>query len=189
MCWFSHRRSPSPLGGYAMVSSVAACCVPPTEHALSYYALSMSWLSCFFFILFVPGDLGLLPMALIFEVGRDFCIMYLITKFYRPTFSRSQVVVRTNKQTHWQTNRRRWNHPPRSTMLRRWVKKLVKDGLLETRVNWSRFFQLHSSDCTVSISVDTMMLRPHALILDLERKVQDQELTESKAEYTSSKMQ
>ena len=30
MCWFSHRRSPSPPGGYAMVSSVAACCVPPT---------------------------------------------------------------------------------------------------------------------------------------------------------------
>jgi len=34
MLRFSHRRSPSPRGGYAMVSSVAACCVRPTTHAL-----------------------------------------------------------------------------------------------------------------------------------------------------------
>jgi len=52
--------------------------------------------------------------------------MYLIAKFDRPMFSRSEVIVRTNKQTHWQThwqtNRRRWKHPPRSAMLRWWVK-------------------------------------------------------------------
>jgi len=30
--------------------------------------------------------------------------------------------VLTNKQTNWQTNRRCWKHPPRSAMLRLWVK-------------------------------------------------------------------
>jgi len=34
MRWFSHRRSLSPPSGHAMVSSVAACCVPPTAQAL-----------------------------------------------------------------------------------------------------------------------------------------------------------
>jgi len=34
MRWFSHRRSPSPPGGRAMVLSVAACCVWPTAHAV-----------------------------------------------------------------------------------------------------------------------------------------------------------
>ena len=34
MRWFSHQRSPSPLGGHTMVSSVAACCIRPTAHAL-----------------------------------------------------------------------------------------------------------------------------------------------------------
>jgi len=28
---------------------------------------------------------------------------------------------RVDKQADWQTNRRRWRHPPRSTMLCRWV--------------------------------------------------------------------
>jgi len=44
--------------------------------------------------------------------------MHLTAKFHRPTFNHSEVIVMTNKQT----NRRRWKHPPRSAMLRRWVK-------------------------------------------------------------------
>ena len=44
-----------PLSGHAMVSSVAACCVPPTVHAL-YYALSIG-MTQQFFVFLVPGDL------------------------------------------------------------------------------------------------------------------------------------
>jgi len=43
--------------------------------------------------------------------------------FDRATFSRSEVIVRTNwqtdKQTNTVTNRRRWKHPPRFATLRR----------------------------------------------------------------------
>jgi len=62
-------------------------------------------------------------MTLTFELGRDFCTVHLTAKFDRPTFSRSEVIVRTNKQTNKLTNknRRRWKHPPRSAMLCRWV--------------------------------------------------------------------
>jgi len=42
--------------------------------------------------------------------------------FHYPRFNRSGAIVLTNKQTNWQTNRRRWKHPPRSAMLRPWVK-------------------------------------------------------------------
>jgi len=50
-----------------------------------------------------------------------FCTMHLTDKFHHPMSNRSEVIVRTNRQTNWQTNRRRWKHPPRFTMLRRWV--------------------------------------------------------------------
>jgi len=43
--------------------------------------------------------------------------MHLTAKFHRPMFNRSEAIVLAN----WQTNRRRWKHPPRSAMLRRWV--------------------------------------------------------------------
>ena len=43
--------------------------------------------------------------------------VYLTAKFDRPTFSSSEVIVRTNTLT----NRRRWKHPPRSATPRRWV--------------------------------------------------------------------
>jgi len=55
---------------------------------------------------------------------RDFCKMHLIAKFHRPTFNRSEVIVRTKKLTNWQTNWRRWKHPPRFATLRRCVKAL-----------------------------------------------------------------
>jgi len=73
------------------------------------------------FSFFVPGDLGLWPLTPKFELGRDLCTVHLIAKFHHPTFNRSEVIVLTNKQTNWQTNRRLWKHPPRSAMLRRWA--------------------------------------------------------------------
>jgi len=51
------------------------------------------------FLIFVPGDLDLWHLTLTFELGGDFCTMYLTTKVDRPTFSGSEVIVRTNKQT------------------------------------------------------------------------------------------
>ena len=45
-----------------------------------------------------------------FELGRDFCTVYLTAKFDRPTFSRSEVIMRTNTQ-HTMTNK----HTPLKT--------------------------------------------------------------------------
>jgi len=42
-------------------------------------------------------------LTLTFELGQDFCTMHLTAKFHRPTFNRSEVIVRTNKHTNWQT--------------------------------------------------------------------------------------
>jgi len=45
------------------------------------------------------------PWPLTFELGRDFCTMYLTTKFDRPTFSRSKLSCgQTNKQTPLKTS-------------------------------------------------------------------------------------
>ena len=103
-----------------MVSSVAVCCVRPTAHAL---LCIVNGDDSAVFVFFVPGDLELWPLTLTFEFGRDFCTMHLTAKFHRPTFNRSEVIVLTKnfKLTNWQTNRRRWKHPPRSGMLRRCV--------------------------------------------------------------------
>ena len=45
-------------------------------------------------------------------------------KFHHPMFTRSEVIVLTNKHTHKQAKRRRWKHPTLFTTLRRWVKML-----------------------------------------------------------------
>ena len=49
--------------------------------------------------------LFLLTWPVTFELWRDFCTTYLTAKFDDPTFSRSEVIVRTNKQTHTLTNK------------------------------------------------------------------------------------
>jgi len=41
-------------------------------------------------------------VTLTFELGRDFCTMNLTANFDRPTFSHSEVIVRTNTLTHKQ---------------------------------------------------------------------------------------
>jgi len=90
-----------------------------------YYASSMGMTEQFFVfflsLVTLTFDLWIWHM----NSCEIFCTMYLTAKFDCPTFSRSEVVVWTNKQTNpltnWQTNRRCWKHPPRSAVLRRWV--------------------------------------------------------------------
>jgi len=101
-----------------MVSSVAVCCVQPSYGARPTMHCQWGWLCSFFCFLSL--------VTLTFELGRDFCIMYLTAKFDRPTFSHSKFIVRTNiltnKLTQWQTNRCHWKHPPCFATLCRWVK-------------------------------------------------------------------
>ena len=61
-----------------------------------YYALSMGITQQFFVFLFL--------VTVTFELGRDFCTMYLTAKFDRPTFSRSEVIMWTNKYNDNQTD-------------------------------------------------------------------------------------
>jgi len=84
-----------------MVSSVAACCVRPTAHAVLCIVNGMTQ----YFFVFVPGDRDLSPLTLTFELGRDSCTTHLTAKFHRPTFSHSEVIVRTNKHTDKLTNK------------------------------------------------------------------------------------
>jgi len=81
MRWLSHRRSLSPQGGHAMVSSVVACCVRPSYGARPTMHCQWRRLSTFSF--FVPGDLDLWPLTFdiwpltfTFELGREFCTLY-----------------------------------------------------------------------------------------------------------------
>ena len=64
------------------------------------------------------------------ELGRDLCTMHLSPKFHHPMFTRSEVIVLRNKQTHpqthkptnKQTNRGRRKHPTFFATLGHWVK-------------------------------------------------------------------
>jgi len=87
-----------------MVSSVAAYCVGPSYGARPTMHCQWGCLSSFF-VFFVPGDLNLWPLTLTFELGRDFCTVYLTAKFDCLTFSQSEVIVRTNKHTDKHTNK------------------------------------------------------------------------------------
>ena len=91
--------------------------------------------------------------------------MYLNVNFRHPTFNRSEVTVRTNKQTdkltnrqtNWQTNRHRWKHPPRSAMLRRWdilqqfsikqslktVESVVQIAIMNKAIVWKSFIKIY----------------------------------------------
>ena len=78
-------------------------------------------------------------LTLKFKLCQDLCAMHLPPKFHHPVFTRSEVIVLTNKQT----NRRCWKHPMFFTMLRHWVKiisSMVFDVrprlLLETQLIW-----------------------------------------------------
>jgi len=78
-----------PRGGYAMVLSVVACCVWP-----SYSARPSTHRQSAVFSFFCPWWAW--SLTLTFKLGWDFCTTYLITKFDGPTFSRLEVIMRTN---------------------------------------------------------------------------------------------
>jgi len=96
--WFSHRRSPSPLGGHAVVSFVAACCVRPTAHALLCIVNGDDSAS----FSFVCPWWSFWSLTLTFELGRNFCTMHLTAKFHHPMLNHSEAIVRT--ETNWQTD-------------------------------------------------------------------------------------
>jgi len=81
-----------------MVSSVAACAYSLAT-AYAYCALSMG-MTQQFFVFFVPVTL---TFDLHLQTRARFCTTYLPAKFDRPMFSRSEVIVRTNKLTNKQT--------------------------------------------------------------------------------------
>jgi len=139
MRWFSHRRSPSPPGGHAMVSSVAACCIWPSYSACPAVHCQWGWLSSIsFFVLGLTFDL---------QTFARFLYSVPTAKFDRPTFSCLEVIVRTSKQTHWQTNRRCWKHPPRFAALCQWliiVWLLATDAIPCTPAEWDASNHTHS---------------------------------------------
>jgi len=137
MSWFSHWRSHAPRGRLPtrphasrrerlLPSSRAA--TPPTRlllhaafglhrtHRLTIHC-QWGWLSIFF--VFWPRWPW--PLTLIFELGENFLTMHLTANFHHPMFNRSEVIVRTNKQSDKQKTPRK--HPPRFTTLRRWVNR------------------------------------------------------------------
>jgi len=115
MRWFSHPRAATQwyrlllLAAHGPATSHAPLCIVSGDDSVGFRFSSL--------------------VTLTFELGRDFCTLCLTAKFDRPTFSRSEVIVstnkQTNKQTHWQTNRLRWKHSPRFATLGRWVTALL----------------------------------------------------------------
>jgi len=122
MRWFSHRRrtgGPHPENRSCKPPSACTAVTLSPLAATQWYRLLLraaygacsrerltmhcqwGWLSSSSF--FVPGDLELWPLTLTYKLGRHFCTMHLTAKFHRPTFYRSEVIVRTNKQTNRQT--------------------------------------------------------------------------------------
>ena len=100
MRWFSHWRSPSPPGGHSMVSSVVACCVQPTTHAL--LCTSNGDDSAVFHFL------SLVTLTCNLDIRTQARFLYDAPKFHKfhHTFNRMEEdIVCTNKQTHWQTHK------------------------------------------------------------------------------------
>jgi len=90
----------SPPGSHTVDSPDAGCSVRPAAHASPYHALPMGMTQQFFCFFLFP-----VTWPVTFKLWRDFCTTYLTAKFDDPTFSRSEVIVRTNKQTHTLTNK------------------------------------------------------------------------------------
>jgi len=124
MRWFSHRRSPSPRAAtqwYRLL--LFAAWGLATVHALLCISLGTTQQ----FFVFCPCDLDLWPS----NSGEIFVqCMYLTAKFDCPTFSRSEVIVRTNKHTtDKQTNNKQTPLKTSTSLrytLRRWVTKSNK---------------------------------------------------------------
>jgi len=108
------RVLPSPCQPRLRRNGIVYCCVQCTDDTCLTMHCQWGWLSRFSFLSLLTLTFDPDPK---FELGWDFCAMHLTAKFHHPMFNRSEAIVLAN----WQTNRRRWKHPPRSAMLRRWV--------------------------------------------------------------------
>jgi len=124
MRWFSHRRSPSPPGGHTMASPVAACCVRPSYDSRPTMHCQWGWLSSFSFLSLVTLTFDLWPWhsnsSEIFVQCTQPTSLIVLRLIVRK-LSCGQTNKQTNKVTNWQTNRRRWKHPPRLATLHRWA--------------------------------------------------------------------
>jgi len=127
MRWYSHRRRTG--GRHNCISYLLKDVLPVAWQSVAYCHAYHAHIRLLIFLhndsvnrrILGCGDQGVWPITPKFELGRDVCSLHLIAKFHYPTFNRSEVIVLTNKQTDKLTNRRRWKHPPRNAMLRRWV--------------------------------------------------------------------
>ena len=99
MHWFSQRRRTgrrhlkTPPSSHEVDPSAAAAGCFQQAHTIRMHPGVSAALSTFF----VRGDPDLWPLT--FKLRQDFCTMHLTTKFHNPTLNRSEVTVRTNKQT------------------------------------------------------------------------------------------
>ena len=109
---------------------------------------------------FVPSDLELRPLTLTLELGRDFCTMHLTAKFHYPMFNHSEV-NRVDKQTNWQTNRCRWKHPSRSTVLRWWVNSRI----ISRATNLVKWNGMTIDRCSVSRNMTTAEMTANLFLL------------------------
>jgi len=118
MCWFSHRHSRAredcsqqnrtqaavnvhcrhPVTPWRPHNGLVCCCVQCTTYSARIaLPCNVSGDDSAFFGFFCAWWPW--PLTLTFELGRDFCTMHLTAKFHHPTLNRSEVIMRTNKQT------------------------------------------------------------------------------------------
>jgi len=84
------------------------------------------------------GNTGVGPMTPKFELRWDFCTMYLTAKFhYHPTFKCSEVIVLTNKQTNWQTNKQMPLETSTSLRYATPVGNNQKQQIQKITINWT----------------------------------------------------
>ena len=98
-----------------------------------------------------------------------FCAMHLPPKFHHPMFTRSEVIVLTNKHT----DRRRRKHPTFFTTLRRWVIKLWWVTYSEMRLIvclFSRLAAVDGSGVMTLYNIDTLSGQDTSAESKLERK-------------------
>jgi len=128
------------------VLSIAAWCVQRTPHAWLCIVNGVG-MTQHFFRFFLSLVTLTFDLWLDIRIRQDFCTMHLTAKFHRPI----RLVIRTlscrqtNTPTDWQTNRRRWKHPPRFVTLRRWV-KIVGD------------YKYRSSSSVITLMMMVMMM-------------------------------
>ena len=155
MHWLSHRRrtsgwhnctTPGPWGFYlGHIKRFIYNTIPPRRHDMGPPAAAARCLQRAHTIRTHPGGVGSTervvcpwwpwPLTLTFEFGRDFCAVHLTPTFHHPMLNPTEVILFRNRQT----NRRHWKHPPRSTMLCRWVINVPKNSLLDTVLRSSKY--------------------------------------------------